>query len=241
LRKDNVRRPASAKRKRRPRRSTEEVVDRLMEAAGEEFERNGYARTTTATIARKAGVVEALIFSNFGSKAKLFHDSIFKPLNRHFLEFCSTHLVDATDAEGLRQETQQYILELQRFIERHSKMLMSLVVTQMYESDLQGLSQVEGLNEYFSRTAAMAQKRLAKKPKIDPKLMARVSFATLLACVIFKDWLFPDGIASEDEINTAISDYVMEGINANAERVSSVRRVVRPRSVPRASRSTRGK
>ena len=73
--------PATPKRKRR---STEEIIDRLMEAACEEFERSGYAGSKTAEIARKAGVAEALIFSNFGSKAKLFQDSIFKPLDRHF-------------------------------------------------------------------------------------------------------------------------------------------------------------
>ena len=217
------------------RRSTEEIIDRLMEAASEEFERNGYAGTTTAAIARKAGVVEALIFSNFGSKAKLFHDSIFKPLNRHFLEFCATHLVDAGDAAGLKQGTEQYIQELRRFMEQHSRMLMSLFVTQMYEADLQGLSEMEGLNDYFSGTAAMAQKRLTKKPKIDPKLMARVSFATVLSCVLFKDWLFPKGIASEGEISAAISNYVMEGINANAERTSSALRVARSRRLPRVA------
>ena len=69
-----------------------------MEAASEEFEHNGYAGTTTAAIAQKAGVAEWLIFNHFGSKAKLFHDSIFKPLNQQFLDFCVTRLADTEDA-----------------------------------------------------------------------------------------------------------------------------------------------
>ena len=206
-----------AKRTRRARRSTKEIIDRLMEAACEEFERNGYAGTTTAAIARKARVAEALIFSHFGSKAKLFQDSIFKPLNEHFLKFTTTHLVDPGDKNSLRHGTQQYIAELRQFLERHSKMLASLVVTQMYTSDnVEGVSRVQGLHDYFSRAAATSMKRLAGNPKIDPKLMTRVSFATLLACVIFKDWLFPAGLASEAEISAAIGDFVMDGINANA-------------------------
>jgi hypothetical protein len=34
--------------------------------------------------------------------------------------------------------------------------------------------------------------------------------------VIFKDWLFPEGLASQDEISAAIGDFVMDGVNANA-------------------------
>jgi hypothetical protein len=64
----------------------------------------------------------------------------------------------------------------------------------------------------------MSMRRMVGKPKIDPKLMTRVSFGTLLACVIFRDWLFPEGIATEEQISAAISDFVMDGVNANAQR-----------------------
>ena len=72
LPKHDLRPKKKTKQTRRPRRSTEEIVDNIMEAACDEFERNGYPGTKTAAIARKAGVAEALIFSNFGSKARLF-------------------------------------------------------------------------------------------------------------------------------------------------------------------------
>jgi len=186
-----------------------------MDAACEEFEHNGYAGTKTAAIAQKAGVAEWLIFNHFGSKAKLFHDSIFKPLNRQFLDFCATRLADTEDA---RQETaRKYILELQRFIAGHSRMLMSLLFAQMYECDkVEGLSQVDGLHEYFSRAATMAMNRRTGKPKVDPKLMSRISFATIMSCVVFKDLLFPEGLATEEEIGTAITDFVLFGTHANA-------------------------
>ena len=201
----------------RRRRSTEEIKDRIMEAAGEEFERNGYAGTTTAAIARKARVGEALIFSNFGSKAKLFHDSVFNPLDRHFQDFCATHVVDADDTNGRRKEARQYILELQEFVQRHSEMLKSLVAAQMYTSDdVAGLSQFQGLHDYFARAAAKAMTRLEGTP-IDPKLLARISFATVLACVIFKDWLFPKWLATKHEIGAAIADFIMDGINADID------------------------
>ena len=223
--KDTARQRTKVTPNRRRRRSTEEVVDRIIEAAGDEFEHNGYLGTKTAAIARKAGVAEALIFSNFGSKAQLFQDSIFKPLNRRFLEFCATHLVDPADPEQLRQDRREYILEVRQFIARHSRMFSSLVAAQMYACDnVQGLSEIEGLHDYFARAAEANRKRLTRKPKIDPKLLARVSFATILSCVIFKDWLFPRELASEEEIGAAISDFLMDGLNANEDR-----RPVRPR------------
>jgi AcrR family transcriptional regulator len=218
LPKDNLHQRTKAAPKRRRRRTTEEIIDRLIEAACDEFEHNGYAGAKTASIARKAGVAEALIFSNFGSKAKLFQDAIFKPLNRHFLDFRAAHGVNTADKEAMEEGTRQFILELQHFVERHSRMLMSLFVAQMYASDnVGGLSHVQGLHDYFSRATAMATSRLTETPRIHPKLMARVSFATILACIIFKDLLFPKGLASRAEISAAISDFVMDGLNANAK------------------------
>jgi AcrR family transcriptional regulator len=218
-RKAKVIQRAGGVRKRRPRRSTQEIIDRLIEAAGEEFERNGYAGTATAEIARRAGVAEWLIFNHFGSKARLFEDSIFKPLNQHFLELCGAHLVETGDAEAVRKQSRRYILELQKFIERHSRMLVSLLVARIYDFDsVEGLGKLQGLHDYFAQAAAMRVNRQSSKGKIDPKLMARISFATIAACVVFKDLLFPKGIASDAEINTAISDYVMEGVNGNAEK-----------------------
>jgi hypothetical protein len=45
--------------------------------------------------------------------------------------------------------------------------------------------------------------------------MVRVSFVAVLASLMFKDWLFPAGMASEDEIREAIVDFVIDGIRAN--------------------------
>jgi hypothetical protein len=46
--------------------------------------------------------------------------------------------------------------------------------------------------------------------------MVRVSFAAVLGSVLFKDWLFSGLPADEDEINTAIQSFVLDGISANS-------------------------
>jgi len=240
LPKVNPARKTKAVRARRPRRTTEEIIDLVIDAACEEFERNGYEGTKTATIARRAGVAEALIFSNFGTKAKLFYDSIFKPLDRHFLRFRVAHTVAPDDTEGMKKGTQQYIFELQQFIGRHSRMLKSVIAAQMYAcGSVQGLSQIEGLHDFFSRASSTATSRRLDNPKIDPKLIVRISFATILACVIFKDWLFPKGLASEAEIRAAISDFIMEGLAANARSSSEAKAPARSRRSPGVAGSKR--
>jgi AcrR family transcriptional regulator len=215
---------AQARPKQRRRRPSAEIVELLIDAACTEFEKNGYEGATTARIAQKAGVTEALIFSNFGSKAGLFHDAIFNPLNQHFLEFCARHLVASNHAEGARAWMRLYTTELHNFIAEHSRMLQTLIVAQMFASqDVQGLGQVGGLHEFFSLATAKSMKSLATEPKIHPKLISRISFATMLACGLFRDWLFPEGLASEAEIHDAISSFILEGVNANAASRASAR------------------
>ena len=59
------------------------------------------------------------------------------------------------------------------------------------------------------------QSRSTGEQKVRPELMVRVSFAAVLANVMFKDWLFPPGMASDDEIRQAIVDFTIDGITAN--------------------------
>lgn len=201
---------------RRKRRSPEEIMDRLMRAASEEFRRSGFAGATTANIARNADVTEAQLFRYFGSKAELFREAIFKPLDEHFQKFNAGRVTSARDPTDHRELSRLYITELQEFIGEHAQMLMSLVVAQTYApGSTQGIAGIDSLRTYFERGAATMTSRIGADPAVDPKLMVRVSFAAVLACILFKDWLFPAGLATEDSISAAIIDFVIDGISAN--------------------------
>lgn len=204
---------------RRKRRSSEEVADRILEAAAEEFEIAGYSGATTAAIARRAEVTEAQIFRFYGSKQELFHAAIFKPLNRHFMEFHAANRVEPGDARSMREMARRYIGELQDFVEQHSRMFMSLIVASAYSPEaIDPVSEMEGLRAYFAQGTETMTRRVGEHPAVDPKLMVRVSFAAVLANLMFKDWLFPPGMASDAQIRGAIADFVIDGIMANEER-----------------------
>ena len=146
----------SVKRKRQ--RSTADNVARILRAAAQEFIASGFAGATTAAIARNAEVTEAQLFRYFSSKIELFQESVFKPLNQHFLAFTSNQRAEGARAETHRDQSERYISELQQFLSEHSKLLMSLAVAETYAPDsVEGLHEIASLNEYFERGAAMME------------------------------------------------------------------------------------
>jgi AcrR family transcriptional regulator len=216
---------ASNRRPRRPRRSSEEIVGRIIAAATEEFEVNGYAGATTASIARKAGVAEPLIFTNFGSKSKLFHASIFTPLNEHLIDFFERYNQSAKDSPDFREKMRRtYIEELRDFIERHSRKFVSLFFAQTYGDAGNKLDDIAGIQDYLNAASSLELRNLQDTPRIDPRIMAGISFSAIFSCVIFREWVFPHGTADKDEVYTALIDFVIDGLNANKACVTTIDR-----------------
>ena len=75
----------------------------LLDVAADLFSRAGYARATTAELAKAAGVTEPIIYRHFASKRDLFVDLIDRTAQRT-LETWETHLAGAKEpAERLRR------------------------------------------------------------------------------------------------------------------------------------------
>ena len=176
----------------------------------------GYAGATTAAIARRAEVTEAQIFRFHASKQDLFRAAIFTPLNRHFAEFQERNGSDIAGQRPGYELAREYIGELQDFMANHSRMFMSLIVANTYSPEsTDGMAELEGLQAYFEQGRSMMESRSGNKPKVSSELMVRVSFAAVLASLMFREWLFPPGSADEKEIREAIAAFVIEGIQAN--------------------------
>lgn len=77
--------------------------EQLLDHAAELFSRHGYARATTAELAKSAGITEPIIYRHFASKRDLFIALIERSADRT-LAMWETHLSGATDpAERLRR------------------------------------------------------------------------------------------------------------------------------------------
>lgn len=187
-----------------------------MEAAAAEFQEAGFDGATTAAIAKRAEVTEAQIFRYHASKQDLFRAAIFIPLNRHFLDFQSRLAAGSTSGSTGKELAHEYIGELQDFISKHSRMFLSFLVANIYSPESVGsIEGFDGLQAYFEKGKNLTSVRSGDQPKVSPELMVRVSFASVLANLMFKDWLFPKGLASDAEIRQAVADFVIEGISAN--------------------------
>ena len=198
----------------RTRRSREDILNRIVKAARGEFNRSGFAGATTAAIARKAEVTEAQLFRYFGSKSNLFRETIFKPVDQHFLHFINQHMEEIRNAPSTAAMTDLYATELQGFIRENAGMLASLVMAQTYDSAPESPG-INSLHSYFDRCASMMSRRLKDRARVDPRLTVRVVFGAVLASVMFKDWLFPAGLASDEEITAGVNDFIKEGIRAH--------------------------
>ncbi len=202
---------------RRRRRSPEELHALILAAAAGEFQERGYSGATTAAIARRADATEAQLFRYYPSKAALFRDAVFRPLEAEFLRFNVEHLQSGEEPAGYREAARLYIADLQDFIDTHSGALLSLIVAQAYEREgVDGMGEIEGLREYFDLGAQVMQQRIAPAAiRVEPRLMVRTSFAAVLAAVLFRDWLFPSSLADSHSVSEALIDFVLDGINAN--------------------------
>jgi AcrR family transcriptional regulator len=198
----------------RTRRSREDILNRIVQAAREEFQHSGFTGATTANIARKAEVTEAQLFRCFGSKSNLFRETIFKPIDQHFVQFLNQHMPEIRKSASVAAMTDLYATELQRFIRENSGVLASLVMAQTYESDV-ARPAIGSLHTYFDRCAVLMGERLKGRTKIDPRLTVRVVFGAVLASVMFKDWIFPPGLATDADITAAVNDFIKEGSRAN--------------------------
>jgi AcrR family transcriptional regulator len=77
--------------------------EQLLDVAAELFAKFGYARATTAQLAKAAGVTEPIIYRHFDSKRDLFV-ALIERTGRETIAFWEKHLADANEApERLRR------------------------------------------------------------------------------------------------------------------------------------------
>ena len=206
----------SAASPRRRRRSTAEIRAQLLAAAGDEFRANGFAGATTAAIARRAGVAEVQLFRAFASKADLFRESLLAPLTGHFRAFHAAHDPLALDAASFLAYGHAYISELRAFLREQAPVLVSLFDAQTYSARTnEGIAAIRGgLQGFFEECTGILAARMGGGHAAgrDPAMLTRIAFGTLLGCITYADWLFPDADGESARIDEAITDFVLTGV-----------------------------
>ena len=201
------------------------VRELILTAARELFSERGYAGTATREIAARAEVSEVLLFRHFKSKAQLFEEAVFEPMDRFIREFQALHLQRGDAAPGSVHETKDFVTGLQQWLLRNRHLLMALITAEHYQKDVRAsLKDSLALKDYF-KTAERYLEPNASEYRVELPLGVRLSFATALAVVLFQDWLFADvrRSVSKQKFVDQLSLYMLGGLQGSAETKKSAR------------------
>lgn len=123
--------PAVVLHARRPRRSSEEVRSRLLDAARSLFLAQGYDGTSTKQIAAEASVAEKVLFANFGSKAGVFDAAFTEPFAKLVDAYVAEWRLD--DETPVEERIARFVASLFRLACRNRAVLRAVLARQIAE------------------------------------------------------------------------------------------------------------
>jgi AcrR family transcriptional regulator len=105
---------------------------RLIEAAGEAFARQGYARCSTRHIADEAGLAETLLFRHFGSKAALFDVAVRARFEESVARFAAGWSDTAPADEDPATHAEHFMAGLCAFVADERQAILALMTVNAF-------------------------------------------------------------------------------------------------------------
>jgi AcrR family transcriptional regulator len=102
----------------------------LLEAASDLFARQDYRSTTTREIAEAAGVTEALLFRQFGSKATLFRETMVVPFTSFVDDFGRTWQAVVPEETDEDELASQFVGQLYDVFVEHRGLVLTLLASE---------------------------------------------------------------------------------------------------------------
>jgi len=193
-------------RRRRQRRSREDVLALIRDAALQLFAERGYAGATTQEIARKADVSETLLFRHFGGKAALYDAVVSAP----FLRIMESFGEDQQQARAGGFEApnaNKQSGELFDFFEQNREVFSALVLGSAAYDGKEPV-RLAGLETTFRQAAdevGAAYAKAGKEPPFDLDIAVRLTFGMVASAVMLRPLLFSGSEATSDEIRAVIT------------------------------------
>jgi AcrR family transcriptional regulator len=186
------------RKRRAPRRTSGELHQQLLDAAGTLFEAQGYRATTTQQIVDKAGVDAATLYRHFESKADLFEATMLGPLKQflddHAAYWSSQPLGEVDPAELMRRYATGFFTML-----HEHRDTMRLLVTASADDGVLGVI-ADRVSRQFTEGLVVMRNIVVAESEIHGYPGLQASDATIagatgmiLSIVLFDDWIFPAG------------------------------------------------
>ncbi len=202
----------------RKRRSKDDIVVNIREAAQQLFAERGYAATTTREIARVADVSETLLFRYYGTKEGLFDDVVSAPFNELMREFIQSY-GNSPDPQARVQSVHSMYSDVYELFDQNRLLFSALMSAQSsgidHNGDQSGAAPLTGLAFFFDQALRQMNLDYAKtgrRPEFDPEIGVRLGFGMIAAAVLMRDWLFPDGAPSKKAMIKALENMIGSGL-----------------------------
>jgi AcrR family transcriptional regulator len=171
-----------------------------------------YSRTSTREIAERAGIAEALLFRNFGSKATLYSEVTLGSF-RDFLadwERVSAEIEPRTDEALARAFVEQFY----DYLRANRGLILSYIAVSVFEPEVVPFDRTSPLLDALNTIARWSQRELPEVKKFAPArvLVANRALAgMILSMAMFEDWLLPDlgEPPSREVIIDELTDFVL--------------------------------
>jgi AcrR family transcriptional regulator len=188
----------------------------LLEAAREVFSEHGYARASTRAIAERAGVAEALLFRNFGSKASLFGEVALHPFKDFIAEWKALH----PGKDEFRSERELAVAFISRIYELFAEnrgLIITYIATSVFEPEVTRLENSPMFIEAIDAVARWARTEFVEARNLAPVnvlIANRAVIGMVMSMALYEDWLLPsDGKRlTRDEIISEMADLVLYGV-----------------------------
>ncbi|MBO0727908.1 MAG: TetR/AcrR family transcriptional regulator [Acidimicrobiaceae bacterium] len=200
--------PASARQTKRPRRTSEEVRARLLDAARELFVEQSYDATSTKQIALKAGVAEKVLFGNFSSKAGIFDAAFTEP----FADLADEYVAEwQTDAETPAEERiAGFVASLFDLAHRNRTILRAVLTRQVADDD----STPEIIAHVARAIHSLKRVDQAPVPGVDLDAAILAVAGMIFGVVLLDDMLTPPGRRrpSRERLQREMTDLILHGV-----------------------------
>ena len=192
-------------RTRRRRRTREDVVKRIRDAARRLFAERGYVFATTKEIARLADVSATLLFRYYGDKATLFDEVVTAPFNRLMEDFVALH-PDPRDPDR-DADARRFVRNVYALFEDNQEMFRALLFQMPADSRGQPDLPFGGLEGFFEKSTAYAAQDRATRA--DSAIAVRLGFGMIASAVLFQPMLFPPR-TDRDALITALEQMIAD-------------------------------
>jgi len=204
------------------RRSSEEVRNLLIAAAGELFGENGFSGVTTRQIAERAGVSEAILWRQFRTKAALFNVAVTEPIVQFLSDFVQRYRVYADrleDSESLlppEHGARMFYGSLYDLFRAEKSLIMTFLAARAFDPEILDAhgAGTGPLAEIYNAVSEFSGRVLARYGiSIDMNLIVRLSIGMILAAAVLDESVFPDGPPKvRDDVVDEVVRLVFHGV-----------------------------